>query len=386
MGSHKIRVGMIGYQFMGKAHSHAYRDLPFYFEQEVVPVLQAIAGRNEEKVKKEAEKLGFLSYETDWKKLIEREDIDLIDIVTPNNTHAEMAIAAAESGKHVLCEKPLALTAEQAERMYQAVKKNRVIHMVTHNYRFAPAVQYAKKLIEDGRIGQIRHIRATYLQDWMMDPNFPLVWRLRKEITGTGTLGDIGAHSIDLARYLVGEIDEVMGTMKTFVKKRPLGETKGGLSAKVESEHMGDVEVDDTAAFLANFENGALGVFEATRYAGGNRNGNRFEINGSKGSIRWNMEKMNLLQVYFDDDEPGLQGFRTIHCTEEHHPYAEVYWPAGHGIGYEHTFINLLSCFMDGVAKGVAPRPNFEDGLMNQRVMEAVVNSTEKRQWIKIPK
>ena len=376
---------MIGYQFMGKAHSHAYRDLSFYFEHGIEPVLQAIAGRNEEKVKKAAKQMGWLSYETDWRKLIERDDIDLIDIVTPNNTHAEIAIAAVEAGKHVLCEKPLALTVEQAERMYEAVTKNKVIHMITHNYRFAPAVQYAKKLIQDGRLGEIRHIRATYLQDWMMDPNFPLVWRLRKEVTGTGTLGDIGAHSIDLARFLVGEIDEVIGTMKTFVKKRPTGEMSGGLSAKIEGDRLADVDVDDTAAFLAHFENGALGVFEATRYAGGNRNGNRFEINGSKGSLRWDMEKMNLLEVYFEDDEPGLQGFRTIHCTEEHHPYAGAYWPAGHGIGYEHTFINLLSCFMDGIEKGESPSPNFKDGLINQRILEAVVESTETRSWVKIP-
>ncbi len=376
---------MIGYQFMGKAHSHAYRDLSFYFEHGIEPVLQAIAGRNEEKVKKAAKQMGWLSYETDWRKLIERDDIHLIDIVTPNNTHAEIAIAAAEAGKHVLCEKPLALTVEQAERMYEAVTKNKVIHMITHNYRFAPAVQYAKKLIRDGRLGEIRHIRATYLQDWMMDPNFPLVWRLRKEVTGTGTLGDIGAHSIDLARFLVGEIDEVIGTMKTFVKKRPTGEMSGGLSAKIEGDQLADVDVDDTAAFLAHFENGALGVFEATRYAGGNRNGNRFEINGSKGSLRWDMEKMNLLEVYFEDDEPGLQGFRTIHCTEEHHPYAGAYWPAGHGIGYEHTFINLLSCFMDGIEKGESPSPNFKDGLINQRILEAVVESTETRSWVKIP-
>ena len=317
----KVRIGMIGYQFMGKAHSHAYRDLPFYFDLDAEPVLQAIAGRNEAKVKQAAEKMGWQSYETDWRKLIERDDIDVIDIVTPNNTHAEMAIAAAEAGKHVICEKPLALTVEQAERMYQAVKKNNVVHMIMHNYRFSPAVQFAKKLIQENRIGDIRHVRAAYLQDWLMDPNFPLAWRLNKEITGTGALGDIGAHSIDLARFLAGEISEVVGTMKTFIDERPVGDASGGLSAKSVGEETGKVEVDDTASFIAHFENGALGVFEASRFAGGNRNRNCIEINGTKGSVRWNMETMNHLDVYFADDEAGLQGYRTIDCTEEIHPF-----------------------------------------------------------------
>ena len=229
---------MVGYKFMGKAHTHAYRDLPFYFDCETEPVLQAVAGRDEEGVKAAAEKLGFLSYETDWRRLIEREDIDLIDIVTPNNTHAEIAIAAAEAGKHILCEKPLALTLEQAQRMYNAVKKNNVVHMICHNYRFAPAIQYAKKLIDEGRLGKIYHMRATYLQDWIMDPQFPLVWRLTKEVTGSGALGDIGAHSIDLARFLVGEFEEVTGMMETFIKERPVAEESGGLSAKSESTEM----------------------------------------------------------------------------------------------------------------------------------------------------
>ncbi len=385
MSRKKVRIGMIGYQFMGKAHSHAFRDLPFYFDQEAEPVLQAISGRNEERLKKAAEKMGWQSYETDWRRLITRGDIDVVDIATPNNTHMEMAIVAAEAGKHVICEKPLAITVEQAEKMYEAVKKNNVLHMIVHNYRFAPAVQLAKRLIDEGKIGKIHHMRATYLQDWILDPNFPLVWRLQKEVTGSGTHGDIGAHIIDLGRFLVGEFDEVIGTMKTFVKERPIGEMSGGLNANVKSNEMGKVEVDDTSAFLANFSNGALGVFEATRFAGGNRNGNRFEINGSKGTIRWDMESMNKLQVYFEGDEAGIQGFRTIHCTEEHHPFAGNYWPAGHGIGYEHTFINLMSTFMDGVINGYSPAPNFEDGLINQRILEAVEESAKKREWIKIP-
>ncbi|MBS4177887.1 Gfo/Idh/MocA family protein [Lederbergia citrea] len=375
---------MVGYKFMGKAHSHAYRDLPFYFDCETEPVLQALAGRDEEGVKAAAEKMGWLSYETDWRRLIERDDIDLIDIVTPNNTHAEIAIAAAEAGKHILCEKPLALTNEQAQRMYNAVKKNNVIHMICYNYRFSPAMQFAKKLIEEGRLGKIYHMRATYLQDWIMDPKFPLVWRLTKEVTGSGALGDIAAHSIDLARYLVGEFDEVTGMMETFIKERPVAEVSGGLSAKSDSSVMKEVDVDDASAFLVRFENGAMGVFEASRFAGGNRNGNRFEINGSKGSIRWDMESMNNLEVYFADDEAGLQGYRNITCTEEQHPFADAYWPAGHIIGYEHTFINLMTELMKGLSEGYSPSPNFDDGIKNQEILAAIEKSVETRGWVKV--
>lgn len=384
VGKKRVRVGMVGYKFMGKAHSHAYRDLPFFFDLRAEPVPQAIAGRDEKGVKQAAEKMGWASYETDWRRLIERDDIDLIDIVTPNNTHAEIAIAAAEAGKHVLCEKPLAMTAEQAKRMLDAVNRNQVVHMICHNYRFAPAIQFAKKLIQEGRLGKIYHIRATYLQDWIMDPAFPLVWRLSKEVTGSGAHGDIAAHILDLARFLVGEFSEVVGMMETFIKQRPMAEMSGGLSAKAENGKMGDVDVDDATAFLARFENGAMGVFEATRFAGGNRNGNRLEINGEKGSLRWDMENMNNLQVYFHDDEPGLQGFRTINCTEEFHPYAGAYWPAGHIIGYEHTFMNLMVELMNGIANGYSPQPNFEDGVRNQLVLEAVERSVQTGKWEKI--
>jgi predicted dehydrogenase len=375
---------MVGYKFMGKAHSHAFRDIPFFFDTDVVPVLQAIAGRDEQGVRQAAEKMGWASYETDWRRLIERDDIDVIDIVTPNNTHAEIAIAAAKAGKHIICEKPLALTFEQSLEMLEAVKKAGVIHMICHNYRFAPAVQFAKKLIEQGRLGKIYHIRATFLQDWLMDPNFPLIWRLRKEVSGSGTHGDIGAHIIDLARFLVGEFSEVVGMMETFIKERPLGDMDINLKGRVEDGKWGEVNVDDASAFLARFENGALGVFEATRFSRGNRAGNRFEINGERGSIRWDMENMNNLQVYLEDDEPGLQGFRTINCTEVEHPYAGAYWPAGHIIGYEHTFINLLVEMMNGISKGYSPAPNFEDGVRNQAVLEAVEQSVRTGKWVKI--
>lgn len=375
---------MIGYKFMGKMHSHAYRDMPFYFQCEAEPVLQAIAGQDENGVKAAADKMGWASCELDWRRLIERDDIDLIDIVTPNYLHSEIAIAAAEAGKHVLCEKPLAMNVEQARRMLDAVRKNEVIHMLCHNYRFAPAVLFAKKLIDQGRLGKIYHMRATYLQDWIMDPHFPLVWRLRKEVCGSGAHGDLAAHILDLGRYLVGEFDEVAGMMETFIKQRPVGEMSGGLNARVESGQLISVDVDDASVFMARFANGALGVFEATRFAGGNRNGNRFEINGEKGSIRWDMENMNHLHVYFAEDEPGLQGFRTINCTEEHHPYAGAYWPAGHIIGYEHTFINMIAELMTGIAAGFSPAPNFADGVNNQAVLEAVEKSVETGRWVKI--
>ncbi|PTM57904.1 Gfo/Idh/MocA family protein [Desmospora activa] len=379
-----IRVGMVGYRLMGRAHSHAYRDYPFYFDTEMIPQLQGIAGRNEAEVRAAADKMGWASYETDWHRLLERDDIDLIDIVTPNDTHAEIAIAAAEAGKHVLCEKPLALSLPQAEQMLEAVNKAGVTHMICYNYRFSPAVQWAKKLIDEGRLGRIYHIRATFLQDWLMDPDFPLTWRLQKKISGGGTLGDLGAHLIDLARFLVGEFQEVTGMMETFIKKRPLGTMTDNLKGRAVSDQWGEVTVDDATLFLARFHNGALGTFESSRFSRGNRAGNRFEINGEKGSLRWDMENLNNLQVYLHEDEPGLQGFRTINCTEEEHPYAGVYWPAGHIIGYEHTFINLVSQMMDGIAAGYNPQPNFEDGVKNQAVLAAVEESVQTRSWVHV--
>ncbi|WP_059105667.1 Gfo/Idh/MocA family protein [Shouchella shacheensis] len=380
----EIRIGLIGYQFMGKAHSHAYRDIPFFFDTDVKPVLKAICGRNEEAVQQAAEQMGWESYETDWRALIARDDIDVIDIVTPNNTHAEMAIAAAKAGKHVITEKPLAMNVEEAIRMHEAVTENNVIHMVCHNYRYVPAIQYAKRLIAEGRIGKIYHFRANYLQDFIMSPDFPLIWRLNKEVSGSGALGDLGAHSLDLARFLVGEISEVVATTETFIKERPVGAMTGGLSAKVKGEEKGSVTVDDAVAIIAKFENGALGTLEATRFAGGNRNRNQFEINGERGSVRWNIEDMNKLELYLADDEEGMQGFRTIDVTEESHPYVGSYWAAGHMIGYEHTFIHLLYEFLQGIAKNRQPVPNFEDGVQNQAVLAAVEASANDGTWKRV--
>lgn len=385
MTKKEVRIGLVGYQFMGKAHSHAYRNLSFFFESDVQPVLAAICGRNEEAVRKAANQMGFESYETDWRVLIERDDIDVIDIVTPNHTHAEIAIAAANAGKHVITEKPLAMSLEEAEKMHEAVVHNQVIHMICHNYRFVPAIMYAKKLIDEDRLGRIYHFRANYLQDFIMDPEFPLIWRLKKEQAGSGALGDLAAHSIDLAQYLVGDLTEVQAMTKTFIKERPTGEMVGGLSAKRAGGAMAEVTVDDAVAIMGSFSNGAMATFEATRFAGGNRNRNQIEINGEKGSIRWNMEEMNRLELYLASDEVGIQGFRTIDVTEEAHPYMDAYWAAGHMIGYEHTFIHLLHSLMQAIASGEQPVPNFLDGVKNQAVLTAVEASANSgsRQTIK---
>jgi predicted dehydrogenase len=380
--SKALRVGLVGYKFMGKAHSHAYKDVSMFFDTPVMPVMQALCGRDEAGVRSVADQYGWATVETDWRRLIERPDIDLIDISTPNNSHAEIAIAAARAGKHILCEKPLALTSAQAREMLTAVQEAGVVHMICHNYRFAPAVQFAHQLIAGGKLGRIYHWRATYLQDWIMDPQFPLVWRLQKEIGGSGAHGDIAAHIIDLARFLVGEISEVVGMLETFIKERPVGGSMdGGLGAAGGAGETGPVTVDDASVFLARFENGALGTFEATRFAGGNRNGNRFEINGSKGSLRWDLENMNNLEVFFQDDPAGLQGWRTINVTEAVHPYTAHWWPAGHIIGYEHTFVHLIYELTRGVAEGRSPEPNFVDGVRNQLVLEAVERSHAERRW-----
>lgn len=381
----KINIGLVGYKFMGKAHSNAYRKVAMFFDLPVEPVMKAICGRDEAAVKAAAEKFGWESYETSWEKLIERDDIDLIDITAPSNAHKEIAIAAAKAGKHILCEKPLALTLEDAEEMLEAVEKAGVKHMIGFNYRRCPALSLAKRMIDEGKLGKIYHFRGHYLQDFILDPNFPLVWRLRKDIAGSGALGDLGAHTIDIARWLVGEISEVVGMSETFVKERPLPLEMTGLSAtSSEGAEMGQVTVDDATAFLARFENGALGIFEATRFAAGHDNTNWFEINGSKGSIRFNFERMNELEYYSVDDEEGYRGFRTIQATHPSHPYMSAWWPAGHIIGYEHTFIHQVKDLLECIAADRMPSPNFFDGVECQRVLDAVERSIANRTWVKV--
>jgi predicted dehydrogenase len=379
-----LNIGLIGYQFMGKAHSNAYRQANHFFDLPVEINMHTICGRNEAAVTKAAETYGWKNVETDWRKVLENPEIDVIDISTPGNLHAEIAIAAAKAGKAVWCEKPIGNTLQEAKDMLDAVLEAKVAHAVFHNYRKAPAVALVKKMIEEGKLGTIYHFRAVYLQDWIADPSFPLVWRLQKEVAGSGTHGDINAHIIDLARHLVGEFDEVCGMLHTFIKQRPLaGEIDDKLGAKA-SDKMGEVTVDDAAMFLAKFKNGALGTFEATRFAVGRKNKNSFEINGSKGSVVFNLEKMNELEYYNNDDPADLQGFRLIQATDSTHPYAGHYWPVGHIIGYEHTFVNLVADAARNMAEGKPISPDFVDGYENQRVLDAVEQSHEKRTWVSL--
>lgn len=384
MASKKLNVGLIGYQFMGKAHSNAYRQVNRFFDLPIEIGMKTICGRNQEGVRAAKDKFGWDHYETDWRKVIEDPGIDIIDVATPGDSHCEIACAAAEAGKIVFCEKPLGNTLEEAHTMLETAQRHQVYHAIFHNYRKCPAVALAKQMISKGQLGTIYHMRATYLQDWIADPKFPLVWRLQKERAGSGTHGDINAHIIDLGRHLVGEFSEVSGYLHTFVKQRPkLAAIDDRLGGKA-SEEMGDVTVDDAAMFLAKFKNGALGTFEASRFAVGRKNFNRFEINGSKGSVVFNLERMNELEYYNNEDPAGEQGFRLIQVTEGGHPYTGNYWPAGHIIGYEHTFTNLVADALVAIDRGDMPSPNFVDGYENQRVLDAVEKSSDTRSWVSL--
>ncbi len=384
----KINVGMVGYKFMGKAHSRAYRDMARFFKTETVPVMKVICGRTETAVSEACREFGWEVYEISWEKLVQREDLDLVDINTSNSTHREIAVAAAKAGKHVLCEKPLATSLAEAEEMLEAVKEAGVKHMICFNYRKVPAIGLAKKLIGEGRLGKIYHFRAQYLQDWIMDPEFPLIWKLKKEEAGSGAHGDLNSHIIDLARYLVGDFAKVAGMQETFIKKRfePEGseELTTGLTAESRRGQLGEVTVDDATLFLARFKNGALGCFEATRFANGRRNALRFEINGSKGSLLFELENMNELWFYSGKDPQERQGFRRILATEAAHPYMGAWWPPGHIIGWEHTFIHVLYDFMKALDEDRIPSPNFADGVECQRVLEAVEKSVEEQRWVEV--
>ncbi|MEK3835629.1 Gfo/Idh/MocA family protein [Paenibacillus sp. FSL R7-0128] len=381
----QLRIGMIGYKFMGKAHSNAYRSLPMFFPKAVKPHMSVICGRNEEAVTEAAAQLGWSESVTDWKELIARSDIDLVDINAPSNAHKEIALAAAAAGKHIFCEKPLALNLEDSREMLEAAEKAGIAHMIGFNYRFSPAVRLAKRLIESGRLGTIYHFRAWFLQDWILDPEFPLVWRLQKEIAGSGSHGDLGAHLIDLAHFLVGDVEEVIGMSETFVKERPLATEMTGLSAKAGKDApRGPVTVDDATLFLARFSSGALGSFEATRFAAGHRSTNSFEINGSLGSVKFDFERMNELEVYLTSDDEDVQGFRRVLATDPSHDYAEAWWPPGHTIGFEHTFIHEMLELSNAIEEGRQPEPNFNDGVKCQAVLEAVERSIEQRRWVQV--
>jgi predicted dehydrogenase len=370
----KLNIALIGYDFMGRAHSNAWRQVAHFFRDvPFEPVLKVVVGRTEAKVIEARDRLGFDEYATHWQDVVARQDIDVVDICTPGDSHAEIAIAAAAAKKAILCEKPLANTVADAERMLVAVQKAGVIHMLCHNYRRCPAVALAKQIIDEGQIGDIHHYRGLYLQDWIVDPSFPRVWRLEKARAGSGSLGDILSHTMDLSRYLVGEPVEVSGLLTTFVSERPLPGDPG---------KRGKVDVDDAAQALVKFANGAVGYYEGTRFAPGRKNYNRLEINGSKGSIVWDLERMNDLELYL---EQGPQsGFRTISVTDAQHPYMAAWWPPGHIIGYEHSFTHTIYDFTRAVADGKQPRPNFQDGLQNQRILDAIERSASTGQWQKI--
>lgn len=378
-----MRIGMVGYKFMGKAHSHAYRTAPYFFDIKGPVELAAVCGRDEPAVAAFAHKHGWQSYETDWRKLLERADIDAIDIGTSNDSHCAIAVAAAQAGKHILLEKPMALSLAEAKEMHAAAVKAGVKHQIGFNYRRVPAIALAKKIIANGHIGEIYHWRAVYNQDWIVDPEFPLVWRLDKRIAGSGAIGDLASHIIDLAHFLVGPIAEVTGMAKTFIKERPLPAEMTGLSA-TGSAQRGEVTVDDCFAILTRFENGATGVFEGTRLATGRLNYNSWEVNGSKGSIAFNLERMNELELFLKDDPVEQQGWRTISVTNGQHPYVSAWWPPGHILGWEESHIHQVADFLMAIEQGKPCDPDFSVGVQNQAVLEALSQSAASGQWVKV--
>lgn len=371
----RLGIGMVGYAFMGLAHSQGWRNARSFFDPGLVPDLVAIGGRDAAAAGEMARRFDWQHVETDWRALVERPDVDLVDICTPGDTHAEIAIAALAAGKHVLCEKPLANTLTEARAMAAAAERaarQGVRSMVGFTYRRVPAIALARQLVQEGRIGEVRHVRAQYLQDWLVDPQTPLTWRLQKDRAGSGALGDIGAHIIDLTHFVTGErITGVSALLETFVRERPLPGATHGLSAEA-SEGRGPVTVDDAAIFLGRLSGGALATFEATRFATGRKNAIRLEVNGSRGSLAFDFEDMNVLHVHDASTDPREGGFTRVVVTEAAHPYVEHWWPAGHGLGYEHGFTHQAADLIDAIARGVDPEPSFADGLAVQEVLAAV--------------
>jgi len=384
----KINVALIGQQFMGKTHSNAYLKVAKFFDLPVEPVMHTTVGRPVENPERFANRWGWKHVNTNWKEAVTDPEIDLVDIVTPNDLHEDIAIAALKAGKAVTCEKPLAHTWQAAKRMVEAARKAKRPTFVSFNYRRVPAIALARRIVREGRIGKVYHVRAQYLQDWG-GPATPLVWRFEKKRAGSGAHGDLNAHLIDMSRFITGsEITEVAAMAETFIKQRTLPEVDTGISANVaKRSRMGKSTVDDALLFLARFRNGAVGSFEATRLATGNRNGNQIEINGDKGSLYFNFERMNEL-LFFDATAPRhLQGWTDILATDpQEHPYFYAWWPQGHIIGYEHTFINVAAdiCRVLGGKKPEVPLPDFDDALLTQQVLEASLLSARKKAWIKV--
>ncbi|MEE1753982.1 Gfo/Idh/MocA family protein [Streptomyces sp. SP18CS02] len=381
-----LGVGMVGYAFMGAAHSQGWRTVGRVFDLPLRPALTAVCGRDAAAVRDAADRHGWAFAETDWRDLIARDDVQLVDICTPGDSHAEIAIAALAAGKHVLCEKPLANTVAEAEAMVEAADRARArgqIAMVGFNYRRVPAMAYARRLVAEGRLGALRHVRVTYLQDWLVDPDFPLTWRLERKHAGSGALGDLGAHIVDLAQYLAGErLVGVSALSETFVRERPLlaGASAGlsGAGAAPGTVGRGAVTVDDAAVFTGRLASGALATFEATRMAAGRKNALRLELNGEKGSLAFDLERLNELSFHDHTEAAASAGFRRILVTEPDHPYLEAWWPPGHAIGYEHTFAHQARDLVHAIASGTDPAPSFADGLQVQRVLAAVEESAEK--------
>jgi predicted dehydrogenase len=375
-----LNVGLIGYGFMGRAHSNAFRKVSNFFDLDYQPVLKAICGREEEKVKAFARKWGYQSHETDWHKLLARPDIDLVDIAAPNDKHREIAMAAAKAGKMILCEKPLAMNGPEGLKMVEAVEKAKVPNMVWYNYRRIPAVTLAKQLIDEGRLGKIFHYRAKFLQDWTISKDLPQggadLWRLDVKVAGSGVTGDLLAHCIDTALWLNGRIDRVNAMTETFIKQR-----KHNLTGKVEK-----VGIDDACAFLARFSNGSLATFESTRYARGHKALYTFEINGEHASIFWDLHDLHRLQYFDHRDEGRIRGWRSIHVSDSEHPYMAKWWVPGLQIGYEHSFVHQVADFLDGVAKRKPASPTFRDALETQYVCDAVLKSAKTLRWEKVAK
>lgn len=376
----EIGIGILGYAFMGKAHSNAFRTIPYMmYPPAAIPRLVGIAGRNKAAVTEAAKRYGYEHAYTDWRTMLENPDVMVFDNGGPNDAHAEPCIVAAQAGKHVFCEKPLARTAEEARTMLDAVQKAGVKHMVAFNYRFVPAIMQAKKLIDSGALGRIFHFRGIYLQEWIIDPNFPKIWRLDKAQAGSGALGDLGSHVVDLARFLIGEPNRVMGMARTFVKQRPLTDGSGT---------MGDVDVDDAFVSLLEFENGAIGTIEASRFCQGRKNHQIIEINGEKGSIKFNLERMNELEVFWAGEQPKeTQGFHNVLVSEPYHPYWSNWWPQGHMIGWEHTFVHEFDHFFRAIVNGTPVDPygaTFVDGYKNAVICDAIVQSSDTGRMVDI--
>jgi myo-inositol 2-dehydrogenase/D-chiro-inositol 1-dehydrogenase len=380
MAKKKLNIGLVGYGFMGRTHSNAFLQAPRYFELPYKPILKAVAARNEDRVKKFAANWGYESYETDWRKLIDRKDIDVIDIASPNDTHKEIAVAAAQAGKMVMCEKPLGRTADEAKAMVAAVEAAGVPNTVWYNYRRVPAVVLIKELLDEGKFGRVFHYRAQFLQDWTISQDLPQggegLWRLDVSVAGSGVTGDLLAHNIDTALWLNGPIAEVSAMTETFIKER-----KHNLTGKVEP-----VGIDDASAVLCRFENGSLGMFEATRYARGHKALYTLEVNGEKTSARWDLHDLHRLQYFDHRDEGRVRGWRSVHITDGDQPYMKHWWVPGLQIGYEHTFIHQFADFVEAASNGKALPPTFRDGLATDFVTDAILESAKTRQWEKVGK